>query len=93
MPNDVKTTDPNALRIQATGASVSLKNGGGVFVGYADEKPDLTFLMFTNSEGSPTRLILSNEAVIALRNMLNDPPHRRGQYEWRVVMEDQTHAE
>lgn len=85
-----QTTDTPTLT--ASGETVKLPNGGSVFVGYADEEPDLTFMMFINSEGHQTRLILSDEATKALRHMLNDPPTRRGQYVWKAVLEDQTDA-
>lgn len=59
-----------AKELNVRGRRLDLSEGRLVYVGKSEERPGFVFVGFRNSAGEDTKLILSDEAAEALKNML-----------------------
>ncbi len=75
---------------KVTGHLVELSGGRLVFIGDSPDRPGTKFFAFRNEAGDDTKLTFSEEAIEAIRKILNEPfngkrvhyPHK---FYWAVV--------
>lgn len=88
--SDEQTTD------DVLGRHIDLPDGRVVFLGQSKKHPENRYVAFKNAEGRDTKLVLSAEALNALKKLLTSPmtgmplatfPHR---FEWRLVKDGES---